>query len=595
MTEQRWSRTARLFLATAAAAFGAAYLGWRVGTTLQGATLVIGIPLLAAEFQAYLAFLLYEIFLAGSRPQPLPAEALAGREVDVFITTLDEDYEVLAPAVFASAAVTYPHTTWVLDDGCRDWVEALCRSAHVRYLSRGERPWAKAGNLNNGLGHSTGEFIVTLDADFIPAPSIIDDFLGYFDDEAVAVVQGPQQFYNTSSFQHARDGTSWNEQSALYELILPAKAGWNAAYWAGSPAMLRRSALDAVGGVVKTTLAEDIATSIELQRGGWRIAYHDRVVALGVAPETFSRFYRQRYIWARGGMEMLRSRAWRAGLSVPQRLGYLGTAGRPWDALTKLVFLLSTPAYLLFGRSPVGGPAFAIAALWLVPAAFLVTTFLLTRSWRRFLRGEVMELATMLASLRAFPALFLGFGDRGSTPKGTTRRDTVRSPSAWYVMFAMAFLQSSAAVAGVLRLLGAEVEAPDTVAVAVGTAWAALMAALGWTAVVAFREEASPLLRGVRFDLPVVLHLAPSTNVRARLRGISGDSLVLELPAAGDDPAAFEMEVPGTDATVPLRTTGVEHGRLALILTTRIREPHGNSESVMRLTAAAVARNALNP
>ena len=54
----------------------------------------------------------------------------------------------------------YPHTTYVLDDGARDEVRQLAESLGVRYISRTDRTHAKAGNLNNALKQTDGEFVV---------------------------------------------------------------------------------------------------------------------------------------------------------------------------------------------------------------------------------------------------------------------------------------------------------------------------------------------------------------------------------------------------------------------------------------------------
>ena len=101
---------------------------------------------------------------------------------------------------------------------------------------------AKAGNLNNALFQTEGEFLLILDADQIPDPAILDRTLGYFRDEKVAFVQTPQTFYNVPP------GDPFGSQASLfYGPIMRAKDGWNAAFFCGSNAVLRREALMQVG------------------------------------------------------------------------------------------------------------------------------------------------------------------------------------------------------------------------------------------------------------------------------------------------------------------------------------------------------------
>jgi cellulose synthase (UDP-forming) len=109
---------------------------------------------------------------------------------------------VLAPTVAAAVAITYPHKTYLLDDGRRAWVRRLCRRLGAEYIVRKDNVGAKAGNLNNGMRHSDGEFVCVVDADFVPSPNFISDMIGYFDGPEVGFVQGPQEFYDVDSFQH---------------------------------------------------------------------------------------------------------------------------------------------------------------------------------------------------------------------------------------------------------------------------------------------------------------------------------------------------------------------------------------------------------
>jgi len=101
---------------------------------------------------------------------------------------------------------------------------------------------AKAGNLNNALLATDGEFLLILDADQIPAPEILDRTLGYFLDEKVALVQTPQYFTNVP------ESDPLGSQAPLfYGPIQQGKDGWNAAFFCGSNAIIRREALMQLG------------------------------------------------------------------------------------------------------------------------------------------------------------------------------------------------------------------------------------------------------------------------------------------------------------------------------------------------------------
>src|SRR5207249_8715015 len=96
----------------------------------------------------------------------------------------------------------FPYTTLFRSN--QPEVAAMARSLGIRYLARGTNVDAKAGNLNHALPFSTAEFVLTLDADHVPLPHILQRTMGYFDDERLAFVQTPQRFYNHDSFLFRR-------------------------------------------------------------------------------------------------------------------------------------------------------------------------------------------------------------------------------------------------------------------------------------------------------------------------------------------------------------------------------------------------------
>jgi len=91
----------------------------------------------------------------------------------------------------------------------------------VRYLVRPDNSHAKAGNINHALRQTEGELVFMLDADHVPMPDALDVLVGYFDDERLALVQTPHDFYNQDSVQHYDVGR--HEQSVFYEVICPGK------------------------------------------------------------------------------------------------------------------------------------------------------------------------------------------------------------------------------------------------------------------------------------------------------------------------------------------------------------------------------------
>jgi cellulose synthase (UDP-forming) len=263
-----------------------------------------------------------------------------------------------------------------------------------------------------------------LDADFIASSHLIDDMIGHFLDPMVAFVQAPQVFYNTNSFQHGSESSLWNEQSLFYDVIQPGKNHWNAAFWCGSPAILRRSALDDVGGVAVDSVTEDISTSVRLHSRGWRSVYHVGLVAAGIAPEDFDRYYRQRLRWVRGGNQVFRSYLirWRRNsdqLSLTQRLAYLGSAGKPWDVLRQLAFYSIPPLVAFTGAIPVHNSRYMLIIFGVIQAFIFLGTIALSRGTYRLIHSQLYDIIFMLAGFRAMPALWRSTAGRfDATAKG---------------------------------------------------------------------------------------------------------------------------------------------------------------------------------
>lgn len=421
------SSASRLAQALALAALVAAggYLVWRWGFTLEGSALWLGVPLALAETYGLvmLGLLTFSCWRLADRPTPPP---LAGRRVAVLIATYDEDEDVLRPTVVGALAIRndVPPEVWVLDDGGRHWVEAMCAEVGARYLTRpAPRAHAKAGNINNALVHVDAEFLVTLDADHVPRPELIERMLGHMADPRVAVVQGPQAFYNRG-FGHPRseEDPLRNEQSIFFDVICRGKDRHDAAFWCGCPSLLRREALMEVGGVATETVVEDAHTSMKLNARGWRVAYHDEVMALGIAPEEIGAFVVQRARWARGSLQMLRLEfpLLKRGLSRAQRLEYTASCLHFLEGPQRLIGLLIPALVLMTGAVPIAADPRLYLAIF-IPHVILVpvASKALTRGHYRVLEGERFSIVRMEAYLRALAALPRGRGAGFSvTPKG---------------------------------------------------------------------------------------------------------------------------------------------------------------------------------
>ena len=235
---------------------GLNYIAWRWMSSLNWDAWWIALPLVAAETYSLIDVMLFGMTVWNLKIRKGAPEPPHDATVDVFITTYNEDLDMVLTTALAAQKIRHPHSTWILDDGARPELKALCEQHGLGYVTR-SGDWtkdlprhAKAGNLNNALMVTHGEFLLILDADQIPEPDILEKTLGYFNNRRVALVQTPQYFSNVP------DSDPLGSQAPLfYGPIQQGKDGWNAAFFCGSNAILRREALMQLGlvGYVKET------------------------------------------------------------------------------------------------------------------------------------------------------------------------------------------------------------------------------------------------------------------------------------------------------------------------------------------------------
>jgi cellulose synthase (UDP-forming) len=343
-------------LALAFVGVGFWYLSWRPSAINWDAPL-LSVSLYAAELFGFVCAGLYLVMCWELR-QRKPLPPLEGASVAVFIPTINESVDIVRRTVMSAQRMKQATEVWLLDDGNRLEMQVLAEELGCRYLARTENSHAKAGNLNNALRHTDAEFIAIFDADHAPAPNFLDETLGFFRDDKVAFVQTPQDFYNLDSFQHRvdrRESLVWSEQTLFFRVIQSGKDRLNAAFFCGSCAVIRRKALDDIGGFATGTVTEDIHTSIRLHKRGWSSVYYSRSLAFGLAPASAIPFLKQRLRWGQGAMQVWRQEGivFTRGLSLGQRVSYLATVLAYFEGWQRLIFFMAPVIVLTTSTMPI--------------------------------------------------------------------------------------------------------------------------------------------------------------------------------------------------------------------------------------------------
>lgn len=510
-----------------------AYLGWRLLDTLNLAEWWISVPLLVLELHAALGLGLFAVNLwnVDAVPPPAPRDGTDLR-LALLIPTYNEPQETLLPTVAAAVSASVDHETWVLDDGNRQEVRELAERLGARYLARPTHEHAKAGNVNYALDRIDAELVAIIDADHVVRADLFRNTLGYFDDNRIALVQTPQDFYNLESFEHER---SFSEQRLFYRALLAGRNRWNAAFCCGTGAIFRMAALRDVGGLAMETVTEDIHTSLRLHRRGWRTIFHNEVLAHGLAAGNVLQYLSQRLRWGTGAMQLLRREnpATVSGLTRMQRLSYLTTLLGWFDAWRSL-------GYLLVPMVVLGVAAIPIRASFAVFAPIFIVTFLAQRyAMRRLARSTssqglatIFEIVRMPANLQATLRLLAGseqpfrVTDKGRLGETRSRMPV---PRLLWVLMGASLLTLGWAVASLLGITPVHYRVPW---VAYGSMfWLVLNSGLLLAAIWRIRSKrfASERRASVRFDVDAPAQLG---DVPARLldASLTGARILVPLP-----------------------------------------------------------------
>ena len=423
-----WRENVIRGIAVIALIYATYWIWWRWTNTIntEPRAIVPSLILILAETWAYINMCLF-VFLVWRLKKRDPGRAPAGRKVDVFITCYNEPLEVLRRTAIGARAIRYPHRTYMLDDGKRDEVQGMCAELGIGYIRRTHNRNAKAGNLNFALSVTDGEFILQLDSDHVPLPNILDRMLGYFNDPKMAVVQSPQDFYNVDSFTHFVHDEGrrlWEENRIFYSLIQPGRDNWNASFFCGSCGIIRRSALEAIGGFASQTIIEDMETTMQLHAHGFNSAYHNETLAYGLAPGSADAYHVQRLRWGQGAMQVLRKLKplTMRGLTLAQRVNYFAGTAAYLEGWQKAVFYLMPLFYFFTGILPVAGSEhdFLIRLFPYIAISILAFELLSRGTGYLFLseRFTMVRVWTyMMAAFTLFSTKQLKFN---VTPKGQT-------------------------------------------------------------------------------------------------------------------------------------------------------------------------------
>ncbi|MCX7084169.1 MAG: UDP-forming cellulose synthase catalytic subunit [Methylococcales bacterium] len=371
----------KLILVILSLTLSSRYLFWRATATINtdsSVDTVTSLILFTAEFYTWLILLLGYFQIAGPlqrKTYSLPNDTNLWPTVDIFIPTYNEDIGIVKTTTIAAINIDWPKDKikiYILDDGNRHALQDFANEIHVGYISRTNNIHAKAGNINNAMQLTEGEYLTIFDCDHIPVRSFLQTTMGWFiRDEKLALIQTPHHFYSPDPFERNLNNfkKTPNENSLFYGVVQDGNDLWNAAFFCGSCAILKRSPLTEIGGIAHETVTEDAHTALKLHRKGYTSAYINIIQAAGQATESLSAHIGQRIRWSRGMAQIFRidNPLLGKGLKISQRLCYANAMLHFFGGIPRLIFLIAPLAFLIIHAYIIHAPTVEIL-LYALPA-----------------------------------------------------------------------------------------------------------------------------------------------------------------------------------------------------------------------------------
>ncbi len=354
------------------------------------------------------------------------------------------------------------------------------------------------------------------DSDHIATRAFLQMTMGWMIAEPRnALVQTPHHFYSPDPFQrNLAAGTRVPaEGNMFYGLVQDANDYWNSAFFCGSCAVLRRAALEEIGGFAVETVTEDAHTMLKLHRRGWDSCLSAHAAGGGPRDRTADPAYRPaRPLGPRHDPDLPpRQPAVRPGLSFGQRICYLQAMGHFFFALPRIVFLTAPLAFLLFGLNIIAASPLAIVS-YALPHIFhsVATNSRLQRNNRHSFWSEIYEtvLALFLVRVTVVTLFAPRRGKFNVTNKGGLLENGYFDLGAVYPNLILAFFLVAGVIRGLVGMLFLQTEQLTFQALLLNTIWGSFSLLTVMAALAVGREtrqSADPRAgprHGARVDLP---------------------------------------------------------------------------------------------
>jgi cellulose synthase/poly-beta-1,6-N-acetylglucosamine synthase-like glycosyltransferase/exo-beta-1,3-glucanase (GH17 family) len=248
-------------------------------------------------------------------------------KVSIHIPAYREQPDMLKQTLDAIAALDYPNFECVViinntpDPAFTQPIQDYCRTLGERFIfiNALKVEGFKAGALRIAMERTSvdAEIIGIIDADYVVEPDWLKDLVPAFNDPNVGLVQAPQDHRdgNRSLMHYIMNG----EYAGFFDIGMVQRNEANAIIVHGTMCLIRRAAMDMVGGWAGDTICEDSDLGLAIMEHGWLTHYTNKRYGYGLLPDTYEAFKKQRHRWAYGGFQIIKKH-WRLFMPGASRL-----------------------------------------------------------------------------------------------------------------------------------------------------------------------------------------------------------------------------------------------------------------------------------
>jgi cellulose synthase/poly-beta-1,6-N-acetylglucosamine synthase-like glycosyltransferase len=355
------------------------------------------------------------LYFKHGKKRPQPDREFTTEELPLVTVQLPvfNEMHVVDRLLDAVAALDYPQDKLeiqILDDSTDETVEISKAGAQrlrdrgfdAHCLHRTDRTGYKAGALEGGMKVAKGEFILILDADFVPNPDLLRETIHHFTNEKIALVQTRWGHLN-------RNYNALTRVQALFldghlELEQTARNRSNRFFtFNGTGGIWRKSAIEDAGGWEHDTLTEDMDLSYRAQLKGWKFIFLKEVETPAELPVDMAGFKNQQHRWTKGSIQCCKKclpSIWKSKYSLAVKLEATAhlTSNFAYLLLIALCFLIYpknqwAPDLGTTGRYLVDFPIFFFASISVVTFYAVAQIAINPKTWLK----EICYLPLLLA------------------------------------------------------------------------------------------------------------------------------------------------------------------------------------------------------